>query len=183
MKYVIGVDPGFASIGVAVLELGRETERPILLHVIRTKPSTKKLKMLSVEDNFWRTQAIAEQLNKILMSYEVVALGAESMSFPRNSSSSAKIGMAWGVIASLTLHYNIPVFQCSPQQLKAQMTGSKKASKEEVADALRKRYSDVDFDDLLKALPMGEHEHAWDALAAVVVCLRAESVRMVRRML
>lgn len=182
-RVAIGIDPGFASFGVAVLEIQKEVEIPLYLHVIRTQKSSKKLRMLSVDDNFERTQRIADELTKLVLSYDVVAIGAEAMSFPRNASSSAKVGMAWGVIASVALRQGLPVFQCSPQQLKQKIAGSKKASKPDVANALRQRYPDTDFDDLLKALPMGEHEHAWDALGSVVVCLDAEPVKMVRRML
>lgn len=182
-RVVIGLDPGFASFGVAVVEIGREGETPVYLGVIRTQKSSKKLRMLAVDDNFERTQRIADELTQLLLAYEVVAIGAESMSFPRNASSSAKVGMTWGVIASLALRHSLPVFQCSPQQLKQKVAGSKKASKADVADALRQLYPATDFDELLKKLPMGEHEHAWDALASVVVCLDAEPVKMVRRML
>lgn len=183
MKHAIGLDPGFASFGVAVVELEQETDRPISMQVIRTAKANKKLKMLAVEDNFVRAQLIADELSKIILAHDVVALGAESMSFPRNASSSAKVGMTWGIIATLAARHNLPVFQCSPQQLKDKIAGSKKASKDDVANALRQRYPDADFDDLLKSLPLGEHEHAWDALGSVVVCLDAEPVKMVRRML
>jgi Holliday junction resolvasome RuvABC endonuclease subunit len=182
MKHVMGFDPGFASFGVAVVELGPDMEKPIFMGVIRTKKSTKRQKMLATEDNFDRVQIIVEELSKLVLQYDLVALSAESMSFPRNASSSAKVGMTWGVIAALSIQHQFPVFQCTPQQLKIKLTGSRKASKTEVADALRLRYPNTDFEDLLKFLPMGEHEHAWDALASVVVCLDAEPVKMVRRL-
>lgn len=183
MKYVMGLDPGFSAFGVAVLELGADWTKPIFMHTIRTKPTNKRQKLLATEDNFDRLQFVAEELGKIVLAYELVAIGAESMSFPRNSSSSAKVGMTWGVIAAISLQRNLPVFQCSPQHLKGKLTGSKQASKDDVSNALRKMYPNVDFEDLLKKLPMGAHEHAWDALASVVVCLDAEPVKMVRRML
>jgi Holliday junction resolvasome RuvABC endonuclease subunit len=183
MKHVMGFDPGFASFGVAVVELTADSEVPIWMGVIRTKKSNKRQKMLATEDNFDRLQYLAEELGKLVQQYDLVALGAESMSFPRNASSSAKVGMSWGAIAALSLQYQLPVFQCSPQQLKSKLTGSKQASKIDVANALRHRYPKMDFDDLLKHLPSTEHEHAWDALASVVVCLDAEPVKMVRRMM
>jgi len=183
MKYVMGLDPGFASFGVVLLQLDKSSEIPVHMDVIRTTKSNKKLKTLSTDDNFRRTQILVEELSKLLMAHEVVAIGAEAMSFTRNASSSAKLGMSWGVIASLAFRWDLPVFQCSPQELKLRVAGSKQASKQAVADAMRRRYPDVDFDDLLKKLPFGEHEHAWDALASVVACLGTEPVRMIRRMM
>lgn len=182
MKHVMGFDPGFASFGVAVVELGPTVEKPIFMGVIRTKKSTKRQKLLATEDNFDRLQIIAEEVEKLILQYDLVALSAESMSFPRNASSSAKVGMTWGVIATTSTQHQLPVFQCTPQQLKIKLAGSRQASKAEVADALRRRYPNTDFEELLKYLPMGEHEHAWDALASVVVCLDAEPVKMVRRL-
>ena len=183
MKHVMGFDPGFASFGVAVVELGSSADTPVWMGVIRTQKSNKLKKILSTEDNFNRLQFIAKELERLILKYDVVALGAESMSFSRNASASAKVGMTWGTIASLSLQYKLPVFQCSPQQLKTKLTGSKQATKFEVAVALQHRYPDVNFFCLLKDLPKGEHEHAWDALASVVVCLESETVQMLRKML
>ena len=165
------------------MAIDERTTIPVHMDVLRTKKSPRRVKMLSVDDNFVRCQYLAAEIAKLVMQYDVVAIGAEAMSFVRNSSSSAKVGMVWGVIATTALRYDLPVFQCTPQQLKDKVTGSKKASKEDVADAMRKMWPQVDFDDLLKKHPMGQHEHAWDALASVVVCLDAEPIKMLRRMI
>lgn len=183
MKHVIGLDPGFASLGVAVLAVDKTTTTPVHMDVLRTKKSPRKVRMLSVDDDFVRCQYLAEGLAKLVMEYDVVAISAEAMSFVRNSSSSAKVGMVWGVIAATALRWNLPMFQCTPQQLKDKVAGSKKASKEDVTNALRQKYPGVDFDDLLKKHPMGQHEHAWDALGSVVVCLDAQPIKMLRRMM
>lgn len=183
VKHVVGIDPGFASCGVAVAELGRSDETPVLLHVIRTSPPKRKTKVLVADHNLFRAQLIAEELIKLLLQYNVVAVGAESMSYPRSASASAKLGISWGIVAALSVHMQLPVFQVSPQALKARLTGSGMASKVAVANAVRRRYPEADFEKLLKALPSGQHEHAWDALASMVVCLDAEPVKMVRRLL
>jgi Holliday junction resolvasome RuvABC endonuclease subunit len=183
-RYVIGIDPGFASFGLAVVQLYPAFERVIAMDVVRTKRSNIKSRILEADDSIRRVREISTAFMKYVAEYSPVAFCAESMSYPRNASSAAKVAMSWGAIASIAERNLIPVFQASPQTIRNRLTGAKKASKDKIRDVLIDMYGDkTDFDKLLGHLPWVEHEHAWDALASVVACLDAEAVRMVRKYL
>lgn len=183
MKLVLGIDPGFASLGWCRFGLGKTPQDDLVLGmgVIRTDKSAKKVNVLASNDNHRRICEIFKVL--FPLAQEVVMFAAESQSWPRNASSSAKVGMAWGVISSLSELLGVPLLQMSPQALKKSVCGKKTASKEEIAAALIERYGIVIDDVLLKDVPQGQKEHAFDALGSVRAVLDGEEVKLARQMM
>ena len=175
--YVLGLDPGFASLGYALVALHPVRETILSMGVIRTSKSTAKQGVLAADDNLRRARELWSLINQQLTAVEVIC--AESMSFPRNSQAAAKVAMSWGVIAALAEQRGLPIVQASPQAIKKSLCGVKSASKEEVQAALTARYGALPLD---PKVPKGEHEHAFDALAAVVCCLDSEVLRMARKL-
>ena len=177
--FVLGADPGFASFGYCVMQLLPDSEKIIEVNVIRTKKDTKKQNILAADDNLRRTRAIFAALNGVLSEYPISVITAEMMSYPRSSSVAAKMSLAWGVIASLSEGNQIPIAQASPQKIKKAICGNSKASKDDVQDALRRRYKG-EFFPFQKALPAGQWEHGFDAVGSVVTCLDSDVLRMAR---
>lgn len=170
----LGVDPGFASFGYCLFDL--ETERVLLLGVIRTQKA--KGKVLASVDNLRRAREIHASVKSVLRGWDVAAICAESMSYPRNSSSAAKVALAWGVLACVSNDLDLPIVQASPQAIKKRLCGRQDASKEDIEQVLRHNYPSAVMP---KEVPATFHEHAWDALSAVVACLDSEVIRMARR--
>jgi Holliday junction resolvasome RuvABC endonuclease subunit len=178
---VVGLDPGFAACGVAVVALARDTERVISLDVVRTKKSGKKRKVLDVEDNVRRSYGIAVRLFSAI-DPGTFAVCAEAMSSPRSSRSARLLGMTWGSIVTIAMMRGIPILQASPQEIKRKLCGKNNASKKDVQAALMERYGTRGMEHaLLDVKPDGIRHHACDALAAVVACLDAPSIMMARR--
>jgi Holliday junction resolvasome RuvABC endonuclease subunit len=73
---------------------------------------------------------------------------------------------------------DIPLVQASPQAIKKALTGNKAASKEDIAEAVGKRFDGVASE--FNRLPKGQHEHGYDAIAAVLACEESEVVKAVR---
>ena len=134
--------------------------------------------MLQSEDNLRRARELHRQLGSVAKDAHVFCV--ESMSFPRNAGSAAKVAMGWGVIAALAEDLGIPVVQSSPQEIKKVLTGAKNASKKEVQDTLGLRYNNLS-ELLTEITAKSDLDHAYDALAAVVASLDSEVIRMVRK--
>jgi Holliday junction resolvasome RuvABC endonuclease subunit len=177
---VLGIDPGFASFGTAVVELTPTTERVHRLGVIRTEKSNKKRNCLAADDNIRRAREISDALEVLSDEWDFRAVCAEAMSFPRSSSVAGKMCLAWGVVTAWMQRLDLALVQASPQTVKLAVCGNKQASKDEVQAALVKRYG-AEVARLLVNLPAGQHEHPFDALGAVVACLESDVVRMGRR--
>ena len=181
MIVVLGIDPGFAAIGLATVRIDAEGETPLFLEVVHTEKVARKTNTLASDDNLRRAREIAAALKSILDRIHVVAFAAESMSFPRHAGTAAKIMMAWGVIAAVSEQNGIPIVQASPQAIKKCLCGVKNASKEDVQGALISRYGDI-IERLSHPLNKADFEHAFDALGAVVATLDSDVIRFARKM-
>lgn len=201
---VLGFDPGFASLGYALVELrdpsGLVRPRVVQMGVLETRPSAKKRKVLAADDNLRRLRVVARAVAGLVSGRppaewrsdnpgQTPSLGvspahlvcAETMSFPRNSSAAAKMALTWGTIMAEVERWNLPFLQASPQEIKLAVTGRRDAEKKDVEDALVKRYG-KNTRKLLRELRDGAHNHAFDALAAITACLDSEEGRMLLRL-
>lgn len=185
---VLGLDPGFASFGWALVLLGTESaqDRVHGLGAIRTVKADKLRGVRSTDDNVERAREIDAELRRMLHGHRVVAIAAESMSFVRSSAVMAKIGMAWGVTVGLACGSGLPLLGCTPQELKRAVCGRLDASKAEVAKALDERYG-IDPTHWeegwgRRVIPPSQREHPYDALGAVVACLETDTIRMARQL-
>jgi Holliday junction resolvasome RuvABC endonuclease subunit len=195
--FVLGVDPGLRHFGWAMVALTGSTEQVYGMGVIKTVKSDNKRGLLVADDNVRCAREVATVLRSLTkFKGGIKAFCAEAMSAPRNASAAAKMAMTWGIVACLAEEKDIPIVQASPQELKKKVCDNKSASKEEVQKALTDRYGMFVTGrpvlplslmlepqaPLLSDVPGGQHEHAWDALAAVVAGLDSEVVRLARRM-
>lgn len=176
MTALLGIDPGFASLGLARVELVGDGEHVAELGVVRTRKSDRKRGVRASDDNVRRIVELAEAVESWITP-DVIALCCESQSWPRSSAVTAKLGMSWGVVGALAARHGLPVLQATPQEIKQAVAGVATASKAEVQDALTARYGPLE-------LPSQRtlHEHCCDALGAVVACLDAAPVLMARRL-
>ena len=186
--YVLGIDPGFASIGLCIVAIGPNPvdDRPVRMALFRTSKSSAKRKVRASDDNLERAKEIAQWLQTMVKTYDVKIICAETMSFPRSASVAAKMAMCWGVIAAISAREKIPVSQASPQEIKKTMCQNKSASKEEVQASLNLlfRADLVGPESVLteSRIPGSQLEHPYDALAAVVACRDSAEVLLLRRM-
>lgn len=175
--YLLGIDPGFAAMGWAAVELCKDTETVHSMGVIRTEKSDKKRKVRASEDNVRRMGELWQGLEGFLWP-DLIAICTESQSWPRSAGTIAKLGMAWGVIGSIAELGEVPILQASPQQIKRDVAGARNASKVDVRLALALRYPDLPWPS--KKIDL---EHCGDAMGAVVSCLDSDVVRLARRMM
>lgn len=180
--YILGVDPGFASFGYALVELTPDFEKVATVNVVRTKKSPKKQNVLSADDNFRRSRALAAVLHEVLDEFQPMAMAAESMSWPRNAAAAGKVAFSWGILADQVEMRQIPLVQASPQAIKKALCPSRKSvTKEDIRDAVIGRYGKNPFASFMGSVPEGQWEHGFDSVAAVVTCLNSDVIQMARK--
>jgi crossover junction endodeoxyribonuclease RuvC len=169
---VLGIDPGFSSMGWAIADVDAGVVRVELIGVFRTEKDTKRTNTRSSEDNIRRAGMLYDCLCATIKCNNVKVIATETMSWPRNAGVVAKMGVAWGVIAAASRQYGVPITQASPMVLKRAVTGNGKASKEEMIAAIRTRYPDLKW-------PNQEtlQEHAADAAGSIIACMDSELMR------
>lgn len=172
MKYYLGLDPGFAFLGLAgVAKTSRGGLSVLWLDVLETRKETGQL--LSV-DNVRRLTLIADRLALAMDRPGAPWDGviAEAMSHVRNASASTKVGMTWGALVANCHARDLPLTTISPQRIRKHLVGVKDVPKAAVQMELEKRFGDMSHH--LEHLNKGKRNHAYDALAAAVAILEKD---------
>jgi Holliday junction resolvasome RuvABC endonuclease subunit len=190
---LLGIDPGFAHLGYGALCIATDgvSLRCDAFGLFETEKSSKKLSVLATEDNLRRAVELYDALDGLIRSLGdeknvLVGLAAEAMSWPRNAAVTGKMGIAWGVVASVSRVHRLPILQVSPQMLKKGVAGAKTATKDEVAAAVLRMVPSAPkaggrLTEVAARLPKGKREHPFDALAAALVCRESQAVQMAIR--
>lgn len=176
MPVVIGVDPGFASCGWAAVELAGDEDLLVAVGTITTKPSDRKHGILVAHDDVRRGEELLEAMLAVIATHNPVALAVELPSGSRGARAAACLGAAKMLVSALRHITGLPLVAVSPADLKAAVTGSKTATKEQVQAALTRRFPGAAW-----PARKADVEHAADALGAFVACRDADVVRMARR--
>ncbi|MFQ5734456.1 MAG: crossover junction endodeoxyribonuclease RuvC [Planctomycetaceae bacterium] len=149
----LGVDPGLNRTGYALLE---RTPRGAVLTeggVIRSSPK---------ESLAYRVGEIGCGLREVLEEFQPAAMAVEQVfSFGRNPKTALLMAHARGAILMVAAEREIPVLHYTPTQIKRILTGSGRASKEQMQLAIKAEFG---LDEIL------EPNDVADA-SAVALCL------------
>lgn len=172
---VMGVDPGWANMGIVVLEqtIGGPVKCLLAKH-IKTESENKKAKIrVSVDDarrlkEIWYAIALAAE-----EAGPIQAISAEAYApfKGRMGGNAWKSAMGYAVVHCYGFSQNILVHPGLPSDLKRGFGLSKSASKDEVGDALQAKieglreilYAPRKVGGSLLNIPEGSHEHVTDA--------------------
>lgn len=149
-KIILGIDPGTTVMGYGVL------------HIRNNKPEVMAMGVLELHkysNHYIKLQKIFERVLSIIDSYLPDELAIEAPFFGKNVQSMLKLGRAQGVAMAAALSRDIPICEYAPLKIKMSITGNGQASKEQVADML-KRMLHIDESMMLPQLD------ATDGLAA-----------------
>ncbi|MCW1949504.1 MAG: crossover junction endodeoxyribonuclease RuvC [Candidatus Shapirobacteria bacterium] len=127
---VLGIDPGLANTGWAVLEpvSGNPEFKLIECGCLRTKITSTSAKRLNM---------IYDELEGLIKKYKVEAVVFESLFFAKNAKSALKVAEAIGVIKICGERNGIEVAEFTPLQVKMALVGYGRAEKEQVEEMVR----------------------------------------------
>lgn len=161
---VLGVDGGFANIGWSAVRF-EKGKAPVCLDtgVITTKRDS------SVDisaDNIRRTREIYSTIKSKIEEFSPAFVAAETPSWTRFPNSDRITAQFWGMLPSIVEEKNLAIVLRTPVQIKSDLAGKKKASKNEMIKAAR---SISGADDLLTSIKAKKRvEHAADAIGAAI---------------
>lgn len=179
----LGVDPGFAKMGVAVLEKTTAgSARAIHLRVIETKKASKKeLRSLRVaSDDQWRLHEIWSALDAVGQEYgPFAAVGVETYSPYRGTGSGWKAALAYQLVCCQAWNWGVSALPFMPQDIKRAFAGNISASKGDIIEAMGSKI--VSFVVHLEGIAKTKHEHVADAAGHAYLAI--EEIYKVRHML
>lgn len=172
----MGVDPGFANLGLACAYLDT-FGRPQLLdaRVVRTKKAGRKEKRLD-EDLRRRLGEISDAVVGYIREHDPALVVFESMAWVRNASASAKMGLAWGAAFAVARAFELATDVYAPKEIKIGCGLKATASKVEVEAAVKEAFKNSPFQNWPTTKII---EHAADAAAAIITAARDERWRVI----
>lgn len=120
---IIGVDPGVAITGYALVEECGNDYLYIASGCIRTK------KELPPGD---RLQAIYGGIHELVEKYKPTAIAVEKIFFSKNVRTAFQVGEARGVVILAATRSKLEIFEYTPLQVKQAVAGYGKAEKSQV---------------------------------------------------
>lgn len=128
-KIILGIDPGTNIMGYGVIKIVGTKAEVLTLGVIDLR---------KFSDQYLKLRHIYERVHGIINSYLPDELAIEAPFFGKNVQSMLKLGRAQGVAIVAALSRDIPVTEYAPLKIKMAITGNGQASKEQVADMLKR---------------------------------------------
>ena len=148
---ILGIDPGYAIVGIGVIEYIGNKFRPIEYNAITTHASM----ITSL-----RLRKIKEEICEYLHKYKPDAVAIEELFFNNNAKTAIAVAQARGVLVAETAAMDIPIFEYTPLQIKQAVTGYGGADKIQMQHMVQT---------LLRLKSVPRPDDAADALA-VAIC-------------
>ena len=162
---VLGIDPGFGRMGVAVLDNGKTSRFDLskrvpitsrILDIVGKSSSTTKVgtgqmengkctvlysdcvETLASLDFGERLGVLGKYMKKVLKEWRPERVAIEKLFFTKNQKTGMQVAETRGMILHICQEAGLDVREYTPQQIKVAVTGSGRASKTDVADMLPK---------------------------------------------
>jgi crossover junction endodeoxyribonuclease RuvC len=145
---ILGIDPGLASTGYAVVERTGGRLHAVAWGVIRTEPRAAHPDRLLV---------IYARVTEIIETHRIEAAAIESWFVHPVSKAAMGMAESRGAVQVAIANAGVPIVEYSPNTIKQSVTGNGRADKQQVR-AMVERLSGVD----------PGSDHAGDALAAAI---------------
>ena len=160
---VLGVDPGVASVGLAIVARGRPRTTVVWSDTVRT-PSTRP--------EADRLRAISQAVRAAIGAHRPSALALERVMWGQNRTSALSVARATGVIMLAAAEAGVAVEEYAPLEVKMATTGIGNADKEQVRSSLVRA---------LKVDGVPRQADAADAVAVALCHLQQAALRRAAR--
>lgn len=133
---ILGIDPGFERLGVAILEKEKEDKKERVIFSQCYKTSSK----LEFAD---RLCLIGEEVKKIIKKYKPEVLSIETLFLNTNQKTVMHVAEARGVVIYGAKQAGLKIFEASPPQIKIATTGYGRSDKKQI-NRMVKMLVDID---------------------------------------
>ncbi len=136
---ILGIDPGYERLGIAVLEKDKGKEKVIFSECFKT---SAKL------DFSERLLLIGEEVGKVIKKYKPEVLSIETLFLTNNQKTVMHVAEARGVVIYKAKKAGLKIFEATPLQIKVATTGYGRADKNQIIKMVKML---VDIDDSKKS--------------------------------
>ena len=147
---ILGIDPGYDRLGIAILERTATSEQFVYGACVQTSASLPFAERLSL---------VGDAITECIYKHTPAHVALEQVFFNTNQKTAMDVAAVRGVIMYLAHAHALPVFEYTPPQIKTAVTGSGRANKREVMHMLyhlsklpEKKRLDDEYDAIAVAL-------------------------------
>ncbi|MCX6764019.1 MAG: crossover junction endodeoxyribonuclease RuvC [Candidatus Moranbacteria bacterium] len=160
---VLGIDPGTATTGWAIVEEIKGNIKPLAFGHISTSPKQAEAE---------RLLEIARDLQKIIKKYKPQEAAIEKVFFFKNQKTIIQIGQSRGIILLTLEKEKVKISNYTPLQVKQAVTGYGRAEKRQMQLMVKNIFA-------LKAMP--KPDDVADALAVAFCHLNSRKINHIAR--
>lgn len=120
---ILGVDPGIAILGWAIIDKEKSHLSLIACDAITTP---------SRDSESTRLLALYKEFSKILQTYSPDILSIEQLYFAKNTKTALTVAQARGVVLLASAQHNLPIASYTPLEVKKIITGDGTADKQQI---------------------------------------------------
>lgn len=122
---IIGIDPGYERIGIAVLEKNKGDKKEVLLYSNCFKTSAE----LPLPERIF---LLGAEIQSVIKKYKPEKLAIEKLFFENNQKTAMGVSEARGAIIFVGRNAGLEILEYTPLQIKNAVTGYGKATKTQV---------------------------------------------------
>lgn len=159
---ILGIDPGYATIGFGLIEGERAQYRMVTYGAITTPAGLPLSK---------RLYQIDRDMEELIGQLKPDVISVEELFFNTNITTGIAVAHARGVILYTAQRMHLPVYEYTPMQIKQAVVGYGLADKHQVMDMTRR---------LLKLKSIPRPDDAADALA-IAMCRARSATSLLRQ--
>lgn len=130
---ILGIDPGTATTGYSLIKLNGKPV-PELLHFGLIETDKEVLPAVRLNEIYQRAEALLSEFIP-----DVIAM--ERLFFFSNQKTAIRVSQAQGVILLASARAGIPIFEYPPAQVKLSISGSGRADKAQIKEAVKKLFN------------------------------------------
>jgi crossover junction endodeoxyribonuclease RuvC len=153
---ILGIDPGYGRVGIAVIEKNNKGERLIHSECFETDIKLPHAKRLLL---------IGEKIRETVKNYKPKQIAVETLLWSKNKKTALQVAEARGVILLESARHNVALREFNPNQIKLAVTGYGKSDKKQVIYMVEK---------LIKLKPPTDgqkrRDDEYDAIAIALTC-------------
>jgi crossover junction endodeoxyribonuclease RuvC len=135
---ILGIDPGYERLGIAVLEKNTDDKRPFGKAQGKEQVIFSECFKTSAKLGFpERLLLIGEEVRNIIKKYKPEVLSIETLFLTNNQKTVMHVAEVRGVILYEAMKAGLKIFEASPPQIKMATTGSGHADKAQIIKMVR----------------------------------------------
>lgn len=123
---VLGIDPGFDRVGIAILLWGQSPTLLFSTCIVTSKQDSKSARLTTIRN----------EVGNIIKTHTPDVVAIESLFFSTNKKTALGVAEARGVLREVTESYNVPMVSISPQETKMAVTGHGRSTKQDIMKML-----------------------------------------------